>query len=376
MHIPDGYLSPATCAVGFAIAIPAIAVATRRVQRTVRARNVPVLAVLAAVAFLIMMFNVPIPDGTTAHAVGGVLIAILLGPWAAVIAISVALLFQALLFGDGGVLAYGVNAVNMAVILPFVGWAVYRLVAGRSTLTSGRRVIAAGIGGYVGINAAAFAASIELGIQPLFFHTANGTPLYSPYGLAQTIPAMLLAHLVVAGFVEAAITAGTVAYLQRANLPLLQVNHPNVPLASGIAAKAANGVARAGRRVKPWHVGAGVVALMVALTPLGLIAPGGAFGEDAPGELHLHSLGLSSIPEGLNRWYGIWHSAIFRGYDLAGGANPVLGYLVSAVVGIAVVGLTVFLIAALIDRAARRRRGHADAVPGARDGVDESKSAR
>ena len=73
MHIPDGYLSPATCAVGFAIAIPTIAVASQRVQRTVKTRNVPTLAVLAAVSFLIMMFNVPIPDGTTAHAVGAVL---------------------------------------------------------------------------------------------------------------------------------------------------------------------------------------------------------------------------------------------------------------------------------------------------------------
>lgn len=87
-----------------------------------------------------MMFSVPIPDGTTAHAVGAGIIAITLGPWAATIAVSVALLFQALVFGDGGVLAYGTNVVNMAVILPFVALAVYRLIAGDAPLTSRRRI--------------------------------------------------------------------------------------------------------------------------------------------------------------------------------------------------------------------------------------------
>ena len=356
MHIPDGYLSPATCAVGFAIAIPTIVVASQRVQRTVKVRNVPTLAVLAAVAFLVMMFTVPSPDGTTAHAVGAVLIAILLGPWAAVIAVSVALLFQALLFGDGGVLAYGVNVTNMAIIAPFVGYGIYKLIARGSTLTSGRRVLAAGIGGYVGINAAAFAAAIQLGIQPTLFHAADGTPLYSPYHLAQTIPAMMLAHLLVAGFVEAIITAGTVAYLQRANVPLLQVNHPGVPVSADDVE------ARAPRKVKPWWVAGGVVALMVALTPLGLLAPGGAFGEDAPEDLNLSSLGLSSIPTGLNKWNGFWHSALFPDYSVSGSSNQVFGYLVSAVVGIAVVGLSVFVLVWVINKVARKG---GDAVPDA-----------
>src|SRR3954468_6283053 len=153
MHIPDGYLSPQTCAAAFVVAVPMWAVASKRVTRVVKTRNVPLLAILSALSFLIMMFNIPIPDGTTAHAVGGAITAIALGPWAAVIAVSVALLFQALLFGDGGVLAYGANVLNMAIIMPFVGYAVYRLIGGRAPLTAGRRVAAAAIGGYVGINA-------------------------------------------------------------------------------------------------------------------------------------------------------------------------------------------------------------------------------
>ena len=79
------------------------------------------LAIGAAFSFVVMMFNVPIPGGSTGHAVGGVRVAILLGPWAAMIAITVALVIQALLFGDGGITAIGANCINMAVVIPFVG---------------------------------------------------------------------------------------------------------------------------------------------------------------------------------------------------------------------------------------------------------------
>ena len=100
MHIPDGYLSPATCATFYGASLPVWVVAGRRVRKVVKNRYVPLVAIGAAYSFLVMMFNVPIPDGTTAHAVGAVLIAVLLGPWAAVVAVSIALLIQALFFGD------------------------------------------------------------------------------------------------------------------------------------------------------------------------------------------------------------------------------------------------------------------------------------
>src|ERR1700712_3772396 len=139
MHIPDGYLSPQTCAVFTAGMVPVWATAGRRVRRVVKSRYVPLLAMGAAYCFLVMMFNVPIPDGTTGHAVGAVLVAVLLGPEAAVVAVSIALLIQALFFGDGGVLAYGANAFNMAFVMPVVGYAVYRWMTRRSSLTAPRR---------------------------------------------------------------------------------------------------------------------------------------------------------------------------------------------------------------------------------------------
>ncbi|MGO0123568.1 cobalt transporter CbiM [Desulfothermobacter acidiphilus] len=213
MHIPDGYLSPSTCAVFFAAMIPVWAVAAKKTRETLQAKQVPLLALAAAFSFVIMMFNVPVPDGTTAHAVGGTLDAIVLGPWAACIAVSTALVIQALVFGDGGVWAIGANCFNMAFVLPFVGYAIYRAlsVGGR------RRVLASMVGSYIGINAAAFCAAVEFGIQPLLFKSATGAPLYCPYSLSQSIPAMMLAHLTVAGIVEAIITGLVVYYLQKAH---------------------------------------------------------------------------------------------------------------------------------------------------------------
>src|SRR5512137_1254541 len=127
MHIPDGYLGPATCAASFAAMAPVWALASHNVKKSLQARQVPLLGVAAAFCFVIMMFNIPIPGGTTGHAVGGVLAAILLGPWAACIAVSVTLVLQALLFGDGGITALGANCCTMAFVMPFTGYAVYRL---------------------------------------------------------------------------------------------------------------------------------------------------------------------------------------------------------------------------------------------------------
>jgi cobalt/nickel transport system permease protein len=222
MHIPDGYLGPITCVAGFAAMAPVWAIASSKVKKTLQAKQVPLLAIGAAFSFVIMMFNVPIPGGTTGHAVGAVLVAILLGPWAATIAVSVALVIQALLFGDGGITAIGANCFNMAFVLPFVGYAVYRIISGNSPATSMRRVIASGIAGYVGLVVASLCAGIEFGIQPLLHHTASGQALYCPYGLKVAIPAMVGEHMLIFGWVELIATGLIVKYLQQQEPALLQ----------------------------------------------------------------------------------------------------------------------------------------------------------
>ena len=198
MHIPDGYLSPQTCGVMYTAAVPFWYTAARKLKNTLTTKTVPLLSIFSAFSFVIMMFNAPVPGGTTAHAIGGTLIAVLLGPWAAVTGVSTALFIQAVFFGDGGILAFGANCFNMAIILPFVGYGVYKLIAGKADPESLRHWIGAAIGSYAGINAAALCAAIEFGIQPLLFHTANGTPLYCPYNLSQAISPRLLAHMTVA----------------------------------------------------------------------------------------------------------------------------------------------------------------------------------
>src|SRR5512142_2611855 len=142
MHIPDGYLGPATYGTLYGLTIPFWAAASWKLNRTLKARQAPYLAIGAAFSFVIMMFNIPIIGGTTGHATGATLIAILLGPWAAVIAVSVALIIQALLSGDGGITAIGANCFNMAVAGVFTGYGIYRLLAGRAPIESPRRVMA------------------------------------------------------------------------------------------------------------------------------------------------------------------------------------------------------------------------------------------
>ncbi len=222
MHIPDGYLSPQTGGVLYAVMLPLWIAASKIVKKTLKSRQVPYLAFGASFSFVIMMFNVPIPGGTTGHAVGGTLIAVLLGPWAAMIAVTVALVVQALLFGDGGIIALGANCFNMAFVLPFTGYYIYKLISWKSPSTSIRRAFAAAIGSYFGLVMAALTTGIQFGIQPLLYHAADGKALYCPYGLNIAVPVMLLEHIAIFGWVEAVVTFLVIGYLQKEDPSLIQ----------------------------------------------------------------------------------------------------------------------------------------------------------
>jgi len=221
MHIPDGYLGPTTYIAMFLIMIPIWLYASYKVKKELKSRHVPLLALAAAFSFVIMMFNVPIPGGSTGHAVGGAIIGIILGPWAAIVAISVSLVIQALLFGDGGITCIGANCFNMAVVIPVSAYVIYRLVSSGSDLKSVRRLAAAVIAGYLSLSLAAGFAGFEMGMQPILEHDASGTPLYMPYGLNITMPAMLGEHLLFFGFVEAIVTGVIFAYLQKNEISLI-----------------------------------------------------------------------------------------------------------------------------------------------------------
>lgn len=335
MHIPDGYLSPISSLMMFALVLPFWAIGVRRIRRAMNARSVPMIALLAAFAFIVMMFNVPLPGGTTAHAVGASLAAILLGPESATVAVSIALVIQAVFFGDGGILALGANSFNMAVIVPYVASAAYRLVTHGTPPTSRRRLIAAAIGGWLGLTTAALFAGIEFGLQPLLFTGPDGSPLYAPYPLAIAIPAMVIPHALTASVVEGLLTALVLAYLQRSNVELLEAADGNQPAP-----------ASATLRGLRW-LWIGVLILVVA-SPLGLLAPGTAWGEWTSAQLR--ERGLPAIPAGLQQLSGLW-GAPLAGYRLHSLGDASLGYILSAALGILVIAILGWLFSLLLSRA-------------------------
>lgn len=288
MHIPDGYLSPQTAGGMWALVIPAWYWAGHKVKSTLSSRQAPLVAIGAAFTFVIMMFNIPLPGGTSGHAVGGTIMAIVIGPWATVIAITVSLVIQAVFFGDGGILALGANCFNMAFVLPVTGYFTYRLIAKGAAPGSSRFWLAAGIGAWTGLTVAAFLTSVEFGLQGDLFKAADGSALYSPYGLSTAIPAMMIPHMLVVGTIEAVTTSLIYVFLIRTNASLLD-NY------AGMKAAAAGSF-----RLKPLIVG---IVLLLVCAPLGLLATGTAWGEWGTEDIHKE---IGYVPQGMERFAGRW----------------------------------------------------------------------
>lgn len=361
MHIPDGYLSPTTCAVLYASSAPFWYVALDRVKKLLSTSFLPLISVFAAFSFVIMMFNLPLPGGTTGHAVGVGVATVVLGPWASILAISIALVIQSIFFGDGGVTAIGANCFNMAIVGSLVAYGSYRLLAGRSALNSRRRVAAAAIAGYAAINVSALFAGIEFGIQPLLFHDASGAPLYCPYPLSVSVPAMMIGHLTFAGLAELVVTAGVVAYLQRADPSLLRRTAPHAPAGESITSSSGEGAVdiaadpRALRRL--WLA----LAVLLILTPLGILAAGSAWGEWSAQDFAdagiRRQIGAASgnlmppvqPPHGLERLSTIWTAPVSK-YAPAFIRNPFFGYLVSAMIGVGLIILALFMVNLILSR--------------------------
>lgn len=315
MHIPENYLSPSTCAVFGAAMAPVWWLAVQKVKQEVPREKMPLLGIGAAFSFLGMMFNLPLPGGTTGHAVGAVLLAIMFGPWSACLAVSVALFVQALFFGDGGLLAFGANCFNMAFVMPLAGWAIYQLL---KKAMPQHELVAAGIGSYAGINLAALCAAIEFGIQPLLFTDAAGHALYCPYPLSVSIPAMMAGHLTLFGLAEVVFTTAILAFLKQASPALLATD-----VHESQGSKAVYGL----------------LGLLILGTPLGLLATGTAWGEWDPEELAEQDFlgsALGYTPAGMED--GFTFDALFPDYAIAGLPES-FGYILSAIIGTALLVL-------------------------------------
>lgn len=211
MHIPDGYLSPQTYIPLYGASFIFWYVALKKIKEELQVKYIPYLAMAAAFSFLIQMFNIPIPGGTTGHAVGGGIIAILLGPWTAVIVVSVVLIIQAIVFGDGGITAIGANCFNIAVVMPFVSYWVFKAIMSRGENRK-RLHLAAFSAGYIGLTASAIVTAFQFGIQPLIASDAAGIPLYAPYPLEIALPVMALEHLLLFSIIEGMVTLMLLKY--------------------------------------------------------------------------------------------------------------------------------------------------------------------
>lgn len=316
MHIPDGYLSPKTCAVFYAVAIPLWYVGAKRVQRDLKMKQLPLLALGAAFSFVVMLFNIPIPGGSTGHMTGSVILSIALGPWASFIALSLTLALQAFLFADGGITTFGANTFNMAFLMSFIGYYVYRIISSGNA-TPVRRAVAAGVAGYLALTASAFAAGVELGIQPIIAAGADGHALYAPYPLAVTIPAMLVPHLLFFSVIEGVGGALVVSYVSKVGDNILKPD--------------------AGRHT--WRPLLVFVIVLIILTPLGLMASGGGLIEWSRAEI-ISIFGY--MPSGMESVSSVWKGVV-PNYGGVEGVSGKLKYILSAAVGSALVMTIIYL---------------------------------
>jgi len=205
MHIPDGLLSPQTFLPAYAVAAVTWTWAARGVRRTLDETTVPRLAMLTALAYGLGLVMLPIPGGTSGHALGVAILSLLFGVRLAFLCYSLVLLLQALLFGAGGITALPVNALAIGLVGAITAVALRRL-----TRPLGETLSIA-VAAWGSVMAPGLLIALVLGIQPIVAHKPDGSPLFFPFGFAVTLPAVLIPHLVI-GIGEAVLTVLVLRY--------------------------------------------------------------------------------------------------------------------------------------------------------------------
>lgn len=209
MHIPDGFLDVKTAVATTALAAAGLAVALRQAHLHLPPRRVPLLGLAAAFVFAAQMINFPVAGGTSGHMMGGVLVAVLLGPSAAVVVLSAVLIVQCLMFADGGLSALGANILNMGLIGGVGGWTIYHLVS-RAVKGLFGCILAAAFAAWCSIVLAAIACAGELAV--------SGAAAWS-----LALPAMAGVHMLI-GIGEGLITGLVLVGIARARPELLRAD--------------------------------------------------------------------------------------------------------------------------------------------------------
>ncbi|HRQ32669.1 MAG TPA: energy-coupling factor ABC transporter permease, partial [Anaerolineales bacterium] len=207
LHIPDGFLSLTVLLICWAITIVMLAAAISRTNKSLGEKQVPLMGIMAAFIFAAQMLNFPVAGGTSGHLLGGALAAIVLGPWAAMLAMTAVIAVQGLLFQDGGLLVMGANILNMGLITVVIGYGLYRGAINRSRKT---RLAVAGVAAWLSVMAGALLTSLQLWL--------SGTAR-----LQVVVPAMLGVHALI-GIGEALITVGALAFILQTRPDLLGEN--------------------------------------------------------------------------------------------------------------------------------------------------------
>jgi cobalt/nickel transport system permease protein len=199
VHIPDGFINGGTSLAAGGVAAGGIAVSLKQAAKTLDDRKVPIAGLAASFIFAVQMLNFPVASGTSGHLLGGVLAAVLVGPWAGALCVSVVLLVQAMLFADGGLSALGLNVINMAFVGAFVGYGLF--VAVRAVLPARHSsvVVASGIAAALAPVLAALMFTLEYAIG------GNGAA-----SIGKVAAAMVGVHVLI-GIGEGMITAMTIS---------------------------------------------------------------------------------------------------------------------------------------------------------------------
>lgn len=198
MHAPDGFFAVWLSVVGWIVMIGMVVMAIRKTRTQLGERQVPLMGIIAAAIFAGQMLNFTIPGGTSGHLLGGTLAAVILGPWGGVLVMTAVVTTQALLFQDGGLLALGLNVINMGIITSFVGYFTYRIV---TRLIKGKASLLIGsfVGGWISVVLTSAFVAVELALSST-----------SPLGVA--LPAMVGVHILI-GVGEGLLTVFALAFI-------------------------------------------------------------------------------------------------------------------------------------------------------------------
>jgi cobalt/nickel transport system permease protein len=199
MHVPDGFLDAPTSVATGVVAAAGVALALRGARRELDDRTAPMAGLVATFVFAAQMINFPVGAGTSGHLMGGALAAVLVGPWSAVLCLTVVLLVQALLMADGGITALGTNITLIGIVTVAVGWLVF--VGLRAVLPKRAAVVAP---------AAAVGALLSVPVAATVFTLLFSVGGTAPVDLATVLTAMLAWHTVI-GVGEAVVTGLVVA---------------------------------------------------------------------------------------------------------------------------------------------------------------------